>query len=152
MAVAPVVVVTGGGNGIGRGCAELFASRGWTCVLIDLDRAGVDVTLAELERTTSPRHWGFGGVDVCNINAMARTFHKIKQVVGPRIAAAINAAGIEGDRAPLVEYAPATFDRVMRVRCIGRFRFDFVAAALWLNILWRRFFGLMLSSDGSLAK
>ncbi|MFD7009242.1 SDR family oxidoreductase [Rhodococcus jostii] len=43
-----VVVVTGGGRGIGRATAELFAARGATVCVGDLDRAVADETAAEI--------------------------------------------------------------------------------------------------------
>jgi NAD(P)-dependent dehydrogenase (short-subunit alcohol dehydrogenase family) len=43
-----VVVVTGGGRGIGRATAELFAARGATVCIGDLDRAVADETAAEI--------------------------------------------------------------------------------------------------------
>jgi short-subunit dehydrogenase len=42
------VVVTGGGRGIGRATAELFAARGATVCIGDLDRAVADETAAEI--------------------------------------------------------------------------------------------------------
>ncbi|EID71738.1 MULTISPECIES: SDR family oxidoreductase [Rhodococcus] len=43
-----VVVVTGGGRGIGRATAELFAARGATVCIGDLDRAVADEAAAEI--------------------------------------------------------------------------------------------------------
>jgi 3-oxoacyl-[acyl-carrier protein] reductase len=44
-----VVVVTGGGNGIGRATAVRFAQEGASVVIFDLDEAGLAETTAEIE-------------------------------------------------------------------------------------------------------
>jgi 3-oxoacyl-[acyl-carrier protein] reductase len=44
-----VVVVTGGGNGIGRATAVRFAQEGASVVIFDLDEAGLAGTTAEIE-------------------------------------------------------------------------------------------------------
>src|SRR5690348_2549399 len=38
------IFITGGGSGIGRATAELFAKRGWFVGLADLNQAGLDET------------------------------------------------------------------------------------------------------------
>ena len=39
-----VAVVTGAGNGIGQGCALMFARHGATVFAVDIDRAAADAT------------------------------------------------------------------------------------------------------------
>ncbi|WP_423456186.1 SDR family oxidoreductase [Ottowia sp. VDI28] len=45
------VLITGAAAGIGRAAAELFAKRGWHCVLVDRDRDALDATVASLPGT-----------------------------------------------------------------------------------------------------
>ena len=44
-----VAIVTGGGNGIGRATAELFASEGAAVALVDLDRDAMETARASIE-------------------------------------------------------------------------------------------------------
>lgn len=54
---APVAVVTGAGGGLGAATAELYASRGWTVVAVDLaapeDRAGITGVAADVTDSAS---------------------------------------------------------------------------------------------------
>ena len=45
-----IAMVTGAANGIGRSCACLLADDGADLVLIDLDKGGLDVLAAALDR------------------------------------------------------------------------------------------------------
>jgi NAD(P)-dependent dehydrogenase (short-subunit alcohol dehydrogenase family) len=50
-----VAIITGGGSGIGRAAAQLFASEGAQIVILDIDAARAAKTLDSLHRTHSSR-------------------------------------------------------------------------------------------------
>ena len=50
------ILVTGGGSGIGRATAEMFASRGWRVGLADLDVAALKQTAASLPADRTSTH------------------------------------------------------------------------------------------------
>jgi NAD(P)-dependent dehydrogenase (short-subunit alcohol dehydrogenase family) len=43
-------VITGGGNGIGRACAKVFAAEGMTVVVVDLSLPAAEETVSEISR------------------------------------------------------------------------------------------------------
>lgn len=105
---SPVVVVTGGCRGIGRGTVEAALARGWTAVAADVSGAdelpaGVlyeqcDVTSADdLERLVSSVIAQHGRLDGIHINA-----------------------GVP-DWEPFLEMSPQTYRRVMAVNLDGMF-------------------------------
>ncbi len=113
------IFITGGGSGIGRATAVLFAGRGWRVGLADVDRAGLAATLALLPAGMAETYvmdvrdrdaWvasldaftGGGGLDVLFNNAgigsggpLALTsFDEIDRVVAINLVGAINGAKI----------------------------------------------------------
>uniref|UniRef100_A0A2M4BU76 Short-chain dehydrogenase/reductase 3 n=2 Tax=Anopheles marajoara TaxID=58244 RepID=A0A2M4BU76_9DIPT len=59
-----LVLITGGGNGLGRAMAHLFAARGAHLVLVDIDLEAAERTCAELKAA-------YGGVGGATTNAWA---------------------------------------------------------------------------------
>lgn len=113
------IFITGGGSGIGRATAVLFAQHGWRVGLADVDRAGLGATLALLPAGMAETYvmdvrdrdaWvasldaftGGGGLDVLFNNAgigsggpLALTsFDEIDRVVAINLVGAINGAKI----------------------------------------------------------
>ena len=55
-----VVLVTGGGSGIGRGCAHRLAAEDAVVAVADLDRESADRTVAELDAAYQAGHLAIG--------------------------------------------------------------------------------------------
>ena len=104
------IVITGAASGIGRAAASLFASYGATLLLIDRDRAVLDV---------ADEIAGARGIvaDICNGADMSRAMQSFEHIDG-----AFNNAGIEGlDGAmcPITDYPDDEFAKVMTVNVNG---------------------------------
>jgi len=96
-----VAVITGGGSGIGRACAEALAARGYRTVCCGLDRD--DDAPPELE---------FVRLDVTDERAVGEFAANL-----PRVAALVNCAGMilhEGR-----EFSAEGFRRVIDVNLVG---------------------------------
>ena len=81
-------MITGCANGIGRGCAERFASEGWTVVGIDVDEAGLDDMRSRLGQRIDAH--------VCDVRDVAALMAVAQQVVADPVGrfAVVNVAGI----------------------------------------------------------
>lgn len=111
-----VVIVTGAAGGIGQASAALFSREGASVLLVDREQEGLEralktlegrpakavtadvSSLADTERYVSEAVREFGGLDILFANA-----------------------GIEGAVAPISEYSPTEFDRVLAVNVRGIF-------------------------------
>ena len=113
-----VVLITGGGNGIGRATAAGLAERGATVVVVDRDADGARATIQTLEQK--------GGKGLA-IAADVTQASEVKDFVAEtldkygRIDCFFNNAGIEGKVAPIVECDEENFDAVMSVNVKGVF-------------------------------
>lgn len=111
-----VAIITGAGQGIGAGTAEVFAREGARLVLSGRH-------LASLE-TTRSRVAGLGAEAICVVADVA-VASDCERIVGEAVArfgrldCAVNNAGVEGDLAPTADYSEATFDRVIAVNLKG---------------------------------
>lgn len=114
-----VFLITGAGGGIGRATSCLLARRGADVVCADINH-----TLAQetAELITAPD----GGrslaveVDVSDPSSVQSMMVQIVSKFG-RLDGALNAAGVEGERAPIHECSLENFDRVMNVNLRGTF-------------------------------
>lgn len=112
------VLITGGGNGIGRAAALGFAARGANVVVVDRDEAAAGDT-AEMVRG--------GGTQALHIvadvsqSSQVRAYVKATLDAFGRIDCFFNNAGIEGRIAPLAEYDEDVFDQVLAVNLRGIF-------------------------------
>jgi NAD(P)-dependent dehydrogenase (short-subunit alcohol dehydrogenase family) len=108
------IFITGGGSGIGRATALLFAARGWRVGLADVDAAGLAGTAAMLPADMVSTYQ----MDVRDREAWAATLDAFTATSGGRLDVLFNNAGI-GTGGPLAEADFAEIDRVVAVNLMG---------------------------------
>jgi NAD(P)-dependent dehydrogenase (short-subunit alcohol dehydrogenase family) len=111
-------LVTGGGSGIGRACAERLAEQGVDVVVADLDLRGAEATARQIT--------GQGGratavqVDVVDATAVEAAVAGI-EASGRVLSIAVNSAGIAGERGDVADYGLDAWQRVIDVNLTGIF-------------------------------
>ncbi|GAB4395144.1 MAG: SDR family oxidoreductase [Microscillaceae bacterium] len=111
-----VVAITGGGSGIGRETALAFARQGAKVSICDLNEAGGQETLSQIEALGAKGY--FARVDVRHeAEVQAWTAQTIAQLGG--LHSAVNNAGIDGAVAFTDEYPEESFDQVMDINVKG---------------------------------
>ena len=112
-----VVVVTGGAGGIGRAAALVCASKGAAGVFVtDINAEAAAKTAADCQAL---------GCNAASVGADVTRESEVDAMLAAAVArfgrvdCAFNAAGIEGQRAPLHESTPDNFDRVLSVNLRG---------------------------------
>lgn len=113
-----VAIVTGGGSGIGRAIAVLYAAEGASVVVSDVDEKGAGETLAEIMAA------GGKAIFVKADTAVAADSERlvaetVKHFGGLHIA--VNNAGIGGPLAPTGEYPVEGWDKVIAINLSGVF-------------------------------
>ena len=108
-------LVTGAGRGIGAAVARLFAERGASLLLLDIDRDTVESVAGELTRS---------GCDarpcIADVADISRTRSAIGDLV-QGIDILVNNAGISGREARFADIDEAGFDRMMNIHVRGAF-------------------------------
>jgi NAD(P)-dependent dehydrogenase (short-subunit alcohol dehydrogenase family) len=108
-------IITGAGSGIGAAIARVFASRGATVAVAEIDRAKADGTVAEITRAggTAVAHQ----CDVTQPDSVAALF---RAVTGehPRLDILVNNAGI-AHVGTIEQTTPDDMDRLYRVNVFG---------------------------------
>ncbi len=113
-----VALVTGGGSGIGRAIAVLYAAQGAKLVVTDIDEKGGNETIAEIKAA------GGEGVFVKSDtskpdDSKTAVDHAVQHFGGLHIA--VNNAGIGGPLMPTGEYPIDGWDKVIGINLSGVF-------------------------------
>jgi NAD(P)-dependent dehydrogenase (short-subunit alcohol dehydrogenase family) len=107
------IFITGGGSGIGRATARLFASRGWRVGLADVNEAGLAETAAMLGGAAKIYR-----MDVRDRDAWVRSLDDFTAAAGGALDVLFNNAGV-GSGGPLAETDFAELDRVVSINLMG---------------------------------
>jgi len=113
-------LVTGGaGGGIGQGITRSLAAHGWSLVLVDLDKAGLDALAEELRLLGSEVE-----TLACDVTADGAAESAVQQALNRfgRLHALVNSAGV-GLCKPLGDVSDAEFDRLIDTDLRAAFRF-----------------------------
>ncbi|MGF1670842.1 MAG: SDR family NAD(P)-dependent oxidoreductase [Balneolaceae bacterium] len=110
-----IVIITGGASGIGKSIAELFARRGATIHIVDIDRKSGDETVKSIESAN-----GKGWFHLCNV-ADQKEVKKVFRLIGENRQAPdilVNNAGIS-QIGRLDQTREEDFDRVFDINVKG---------------------------------
>ncbi|MDF3076689.1 MAG: family oxidoreductase [Sphingobacteriaceae bacterium] len=114
-----VAVIAGGADGLGKGIAKRIASEGGRIVLLDIDHAGLEKTVAEF-RSEGYEAEGYQ-VDVADEQSVERAFKAAEASCG-KIDVVVNSAGIVGPtNTKITDYSTAAFDQIYGVNLRGTF-------------------------------
>lgn len=113
-----VVLITGGGSGIGRATALMFAREGAKVVIGNRNKEQGAEVVDAIKKTGGQA--SFLRTDVAKTADVEALVNFAVTTYG-RIDAAFNNAGIEGDSAPLAESTEENFTRVMDINVRGVF-------------------------------
>ncbi len=112
--VEQIVLVTGGGRGIGKACAQAFAKSGVKVAICDLSLEAVEETASELGSNVK----GYAA-DVTDREAVDALFKRIENDLGP-VNVLVNNAGINRD-ALVMRMKDADWESVIRVNLNSAF-------------------------------
>lgn len=111
--MSKAIFITGGGSGIGRATAQLFASRGWFVGLGDMNEAGMAETARLIGRDVFTTR-----MDVRDRGQWREALQRFVEASGGRLDVLFNNAGI-GQGGPFMEMADDEKDRVLDVNLRG---------------------------------
>jgi NAD(P)-dependent dehydrogenase (short-subunit alcohol dehydrogenase family) len=114
MSEAKAIFITGGGSGIGRATARLFASRGWRIGLADVNRAGLTETAAMLPAGMVETYV----MDVRHREAWVVNLDAFVRSSGGRLDVLFNNAGV-GTGGPLATMSFEDIDRTVSINLMG---------------------------------
>jgi NAD(P)-dependent dehydrogenase (short-subunit alcohol dehydrogenase family) len=110
-----VAFVTGGGGGIGGGMAEAFAEQGMRVAVADIDLGAAQEQAGKLDCEALALE-----IDVTSLDSWAAARQAASAKFG-QVDVLCNNAGISVAWKPLVDMAPETFDRAMKINVYGVF-------------------------------
>ena len=115
-----VVIVTGSGSpkGIGRTIAQTFARQGATVVLTDINQAGLDANVKEIE-AMGGKAYGVAG-NICDKASVDALIADVMEKFG-RIDVLINNAGIS-QKVTVADMTMADIQRIFNVNMFGLFQ------------------------------
>lgn len=111
-------VITGGGSGIGRACAQVMARSGADVSIWDCDGEAVEVVLKELEGYDYLVHGAV--VDVSDSAQVDRAMSEVLEVLG-HVSIAVCNAGIGGEALSSGDYTDAAWHQVIQTNLDGVF-------------------------------
>jgi len=117
------IVVTGAATGIGRGTAQVLASRGAILSIADLNKENLDETLASLHPSSDPKRPHFAThLDVSSSSAVNQWIEDTVRKLGP-LSGAANLAGVSLglNSRPIRGSSDQDWDFVMNVNARGVF-------------------------------
>ena len=117
MSSQPVLLVTGGASGIGHGIASLFAARGYTVVIADINQKAAEVVV-ERHRQLG-RNTVFIQADVREQASVQHLFQRVDEQFG-RLDCLCNNAGIERYRSA-EDYTLDDFNSITETNLRGAF-------------------------------
>ena len=110
-----VAVVTGGAQGIGFAVAQRLVASGARVSLWDTTAELLAEAVAALGEAASSQT-----VDITDLAALGRAHAATEATVGP-VSILVNSAGVAGNNAPLDEYDPDEWRRVVEINLNGTF-------------------------------
>ena len=108
------IFITGGGSGIGRATARLFASRGWRVGVADVNEAGMAETIAMIGSGMAQRYV----MDVRDRDAWTANLDAFTATSGGRLDVLFNNAGI-GTGGALATMSFDDIDRTVAINFMG---------------------------------
>jgi 3-oxoacyl-[acyl-carrier protein] reductase len=110
-----VAVVTGGAQGLGFAMAQRIVQSGARVSLWDRDAVVLAKAVAALGPEASSKL-----VDITDLAGLATAHEQVEAEIGP-VSILVNSAGIAGSNAPLDEYDPDEWRRVVEINLNGTF-------------------------------
>jgi NAD(P)-dependent dehydrogenase (short-subunit alcohol dehydrogenase family) len=110
-----VAVVTGGAQGLGFAMAHRILQSGARVSLWDMNAEVLALAVAKLGDGASSKV-----VDITDLEGLGRVHAEVEREVGP-VSILVNSAGIAGSNAPLDDYDPGEWRRVVEVNLDGTF-------------------------------
>ena len=116
--VGRTILITGAGSGMGRSHAELFARRGGTVIVHDVNADGVAETVANIENAGGRAHAMVA--DIRDLPAFRAALKDATDAAGD-VDVLVNNAGVSGKRKRIEEITEDEWDAFMAVHVRGTF-------------------------------